>query len=75
MTEFRSPDLYFAAFVQSSDVQMIRTDREKGRVFFVFEHTEALDELKRTWFNGTATVKAQQYASAIKNLKALCHSV
>lgn len=71
--EFRSPDLYLSAFFQASGLDMIRTDREKGRIFFVFDDPRA-DDLKAQWFNGTATVRAQQYASAIKNLKSLCHS-
>lgn len=72
--EMRSPDLYFAAYLQTAGVEMIRTDRENGRVYFVFDTTIAnIDELKTAWFNNTGKVAAQPYAHNIKSLKSICH--
>jgi hypothetical protein len=72
--EFRTPDLYFAAFLQVAGVEMKKTDRESGRVYFVFDTSLAnIDELKTGWFNNTAKVPAQPYAHAIKSLKSVCH--
>jgi hypothetical protein len=72
--EFRTPDLYFASYLQTAGVEMIRTDRENGRVFFVFDTTVAnIEELKTAWFNNTGKVAAQPYAHAIKSLKSVCH--
>lgn len=72
--EFRTPDLYFAAYLQTANVPMINTVRENGRVFFIFSTDIAnIDELKTGWFNQTAKVPALPYANAIKSLKSVCH--
>jgi Domain of unknown function (DUF5659) len=72
--DFRTPDLYFAAYLQTAGVEMKRTDRENGRVYFVFDTTICnLDELKAAWFNNTGKVPAQPFSNSIKNLKSLVH--
>lgn len=72
--EFKTPDLYFAAYLQTAGVEMKRTDRENGRVYFVFDTSVAnIDELKTAWFNNTGKVAAQPYAHSIKSLKSICH--
>jgi len=72
--EFRTPDLYFAAYLQTAGVEMKRTDRENGRVYFVFDTSIAnIDELKTAWFNNTGKVPAQPYAHNVKSLKSVCH--
>jgi len=72
--EFRTPDLYFAAYLQTAGVEMVRTDRESGRVYFVFDSTIAdIDGLKTGWFNNTGKVAAQPYAHNVKSLKSVCH--
>ena len=72
--EFRTPDLYFAAYLQTAGVEMVRNDREGGRVYFVFDSTIAnIDELKTAWFNNTGKVAAQPYAHNVKSLKSICH--
>jgi len=72
--EFRSPDLYYSAYLQTAGVPMIRTDRENGRVYFVFDTTLSnLDELKTAWFNNTGKIAALPYANCVKALKSICH--
>jgi hypothetical protein len=72
--EFRTPDLYFAAYLQTAGVEMRRTDRENNRVYFVFDTSIAnIEELKLGWFNKTAKVAALPYADNIKSLKSVCH--
>jgi hypothetical protein len=72
--EFRTSDLYFAAYLQTAGVEMKRTDRESGRVFFIFDTSLAnVDELKTAWFNNTGKVPAQPYSQCIKSLKSVCH--
>lgn len=71
---FRTPDLYFAAYLQTAGVEMKRTDRENSRVYFVFDTSICnIEELKTAWFNNSGKVAAQPYANAIKNLKSICH--
>lgn len=72
--EFRTPDLYFAAYLQTAGVEMKRTEKEAGRVYFVFDTSIAnIDELKTAWFNNQGKVAAQPYAHNIKSLKSVCH--
>jgi hypothetical protein len=72
--EFRTPDLYFAAYLQTAGVEMTRTDRENSRVYFVFDISIAnMEELKNGWFNNTGKVEAQPYANFLKSLKSICH--
>ena len=72
--EFKTPDLYFAAYLQTAGVEMKSTVRESGRVYFVFDASVAnIEELKTAWFNNTGKVAAQPYAYNIKSLKSVCH--
>jgi hypothetical protein len=73
--EFRTSDLYFAAYLQTAGVPLKRTDREPGnRMFFVFDTSIAnMDDLKVGWFNNTAKVSAQPFANNVKSLKSICH--
>ena len=73
--EFRTADLYFAAYLQTAGVPLKRTDRESGnRMFFVFDTSIAnIEDLKVGWFNSTAKVSAQPFANNIKSLKSICH--
>ncbi len=71
---FRTPDLYFAAYLQTAGVVMKTTERENGRVYFVFDTSIAnIEELKVAWFNNSGKVVAQAYANNIKSLKSICH--
>jgi len=75
--DFKTTDLYFAAYLKAAGVEMKRTDRDvpSGRVFFVFDTAVSnIEELKTAWFNNTGKVVANTYAYHIKNLKSLCHS-
>lgn len=73
-TEFKTPDLYFAAYLQTAGVPLRRTDRVESRVFFIFDVAIAnIEELKIGWFNSSAKVPAQTYANTIKSLKSICH--
>ncbi len=74
--EFKTSDLYFAAYLQTAGVELKRTDRhaDTGKVFFVFDTTVSnVDELKAAWFNNTGKVAANPYAHNLKTLKSLCH--
>lgn len=74
-TEFRTSDLYFAAYLQVAGVQMLRTEKNgTGKVSFIFDtQVSNVDELKNLWFAQTGKVAALPYANAIKTLKSICH--
>jgi hypothetical protein len=73
---YRSSDLYYAAYLQTAGVEMVRTERDKdaSKIYFVFDTSIAnIEELKQGWFNNTAKVPASLYAYNVKSLKSLCH--
>jgi len=73
--EYSTTDLYFAAFLKSSGVKLLRTERDKNdfkRIYFIFDKLGTFDELKLSWQNDTGTVLAQTYANSIRHLKSIC---
>ena len=75
--EFRTSDLYFAAYLQVAGVALKRTEREpNNKVFFIFDTAISnVDELRTAWFNQTGRVPALPFANAIKSLKSICHMI
>jgi len=73
--EFRTSDLYFAAYLQVAGVNMVRTERNgSGKVSFIFDPSVSnIEELKNCWFNQQGRVAALPYANTIKTLKSYCH--
>jgi hypothetical protein len=74
--DFRTSDLYFAAYLQTAGVEMKKTERgdSNGKVYFIFDTSIVnIEELKTAWFNNTGKVAANPYAHNIKNLKSVCH--
>jgi hypothetical protein len=69
----RTTDLYYAAYLKVAGIQLQETVREGGRVFFVFENQDTIDDLKQQYFNRKSKVAALSYADEIKAMKALTH--
>jgi hypothetical protein len=67
--EYQTRDLYFAAYIVSSQRRLKRTERSGYRVTFVFPREAGT--LHGAWLDGTGMVSAQSYAGAIRNLKQL----
>lgn len=74
-TQFKTHDLYFAAYLQVAGVPMLSPERtSSGRINFVFDQTLVnIEDLKNGWYAKTAKVVANDYSHAIKNLKSICH--
>jgi hypothetical protein len=70
---YRTSDMYYAAYLKVAGVPFAGTQREGGRVFFLFEDSETIKELKVGFYN-SVKVAALPYADAIKAMKALTHS-
>jgi hypothetical protein len=69
----RTSDLYYAAYLKVAGVMLLETDRQGGRVYFIFEDGPTIAELKNQYFNRTSKVSALSYADEIKAMKALTH--
>jgi hypothetical protein len=70
---YSTSDLYYAAYLRVAGVTYSGTRREGGRVFFLFDPSDALKDLKDAYFNRTAKVSALTYADEVKAMKALTH--
>jgi len=73
--EFKTSDLYFAAYLKTAGVIMKRTERsDSGKVHFVFDTSIAsIEDLTQGWVNDTGRVPASSYAFNVKSLKSVCH--
>ena len=71
--QFRTSDLYLAAYFKVAGVPFIGITREENRAFFMFDAQDGLDDLKIQYFNNVSKVPARQYAEEIKAFKAMVH--
>jgi len=73
--EFKTSDLYFAAYLKTAGASMKRTERsEGGKVMFVFDTSIVnIEELTQGWVNDTGKVSANSFSFNIKSLKSVCH--
>lgn len=72
--QFRTTDLYFAAYLQVVGLTMGRPDRNNGKLTFVFDTSVAnMEELRHAWISNTARVAPLLFSNAVKSLKSLCH--
>lgn len=71
---YRTSDLYYAAYLKVAGVVFKGTMREENRVFFLFEEQDGLDDMRMQYFNNVSKVPARAYAEEIKAMKALTHS-
>lgn len=69
--EYKTSDLYYAAYLRVAGVPFLEAVREEGKVFFVFEKIDAIRDLKRDYFNRTAKVSALSFVDEIRSMKAM----
>lgn len=74
-TRYKTSDLYYAAFLKVAGVKLVGTEMEGRRMFFLFEPSDAMRELKASYFNRVAKVDALSYVDEIKALKSMTHGV
>jgi len=74
---YQTCDLYLAAFFASAGCKMIKPSRDQRtkRVYFIFEKSETMPDLKVKYFSREAKIDALTYADNIKSLKSLCHNM
>ena len=70
---YRTSDLYYAAYLKVAGCLLKGTERDGRRVFFIFEKSELISDLKQQYFNRTSKVPALTYADEIRSMKALTH--
>ena len=74
---YQTCDLYLAAFFLSAGCKMIKSQRDARtrRVYFVFEKTSIIQDLKLSYFSREGKIDALTYADNVKSLKSLCHNM
>lgn len=72
---YRTSDLYFAAYLKVAGVELLDTEWEGKRMFFLFEDkgVDIMRDLKRDYFSDKAKVNVMSYVQAIKLMKNLTH--
>jgi hypothetical protein len=68
-------DLYLAAFLITASCKLKDTVRDLRKVYFIFENTDIIDQLKMDYLTRKASVDALSYADNIKSLKSLCANI
>lgn len=79
--EYKTSDIYFAAYLKAVGVTLLRTEEDDRsnnprikKLLFIFDvgSQEQLDEHKNGYFGGSGTVSAQLFVQSIRSLKSLC---
>jgi len=72
---YRTSDLYFASYLRVAGVTLVGTERERGRVVFLFESggVAVMRDLKRDYFTDRAKVAALSFVQMIRTMKTLTH--
>ena len=73
--KYKTSDLYFSAYLKTAGVRFIGTEREGQKVFFLFEKTDMIRDLKREYFNRTARIPALNFVDEIRNMKSMTYRV
>lgn len=76
--QYKTSDLYFAAYLQVAKCRMIDTihmslDNGGFKVFFVFEKNPFMHKLTTEYFGRESKVCALDYADSIRSLKSCLH--
>lgn len=71
--DYRTADLYLAAFLKASKLAFLDIQKVSGRVYFIFEFREDIKSLKNSYFARTALVSPLDFADELRALKTLCH--
>ncbi len=74
MDSYKTPDLYFAAYLKVAGAPYKGSERVGKRLFFVFDvGVVDIEGLKKSWFSGEGKVPGLPFTNEIKNFKTICH--
>ncbi len=71
--KYKTSDLYFASFLKTAGVPLSGTEVEGKKIFFIFNDSGTIKELKKEYFNRSALVPALTFVDEIRSMKALTH--
>lgn len=67
--EFKSKDLYLAAYLYAEKQELVRVDRASGICWFVFTDRDQCERIANTFWSGKGICYGKAYADAIRSLK------
>ena len=70
---YQTSDMYYAAYLKVAGVSLHDTVSEGRRVFFRFEKSPNLNDLKRDYYNRKGKVAALTYSEEVKVMKSLTY--
>lgn len=71
---FKTPDLYLAAFLKIRGLILNGSERERGRVFFIFQQEDVIEGMIKDYYNDAA-VPVLTYKAALRDLKSIIMEV
>jgi hypothetical protein len=74
MRQFRTTDMYFAAFLKVNSVDFQGIVRDGLKTYFLFDYADTVPRLKQAYYSGAGTASAKSFASELKNFKSLIRS-
>jgi hypothetical protein len=67
---YRTSDLQEASFLLLNKCRLVSQEKERGKVFFVFDATPELEKLVLSYINGEALVNPKEFYSCWRDLRA-----
>lgn len=74
MQDYRTRDLYLAAYLKAVGLPFLGSQKVSGNVLFIFENRDDIRSLKNSFFNRKGQVSALDYADELRALKSLCYA-
>ena len=71
--DFRTNDLYFAAYLKATGLPFEGTVKRSGCTYFIFDNHEDMRQKRNDFFSRRGKVSALDYADELRALKKLCH--
>lgn len=72
--DYRTTDLYLAAYLKTTELDFEGSHRSSGQVYFIFEYSSDIQQMKHEFFSGEGEVSALEYANELRALKSLIHA-
>jgi hypothetical protein len=66
---YQTKDLYESAFLEASNLKLLKLVKEAAFYWFVFGNKARAEELSSKFWQGEAVVNAKAYAESIRGLK------
>jgi len=70
---YKTSDLYLASYLKTKGMVLQNTEKEEGRVTFLFEDDGTIKDLKKEYFNREGFIPALDFVDEIRSMKSLTY--